>query len=308
MRVETGARLHLGFIDPFGESGRRYGSAGIYLEEPKFVLDIWRDEGIKVEGSKEIEERVKEILERLSIPGLRVRVHSDIPAHIGLGSGTQLTLALGLTAQKLYNLNIRLDELALKLGRCRRSAAGFWLFLYGGFVVEAGHGGGSGIPPLLMRMKFPREWKIILLTPTETGRGLHGELEEEGLQELEVSGGLSAGGIVLMKLLPSILERDFERFVEAVEKLDKLNGTWFSRIQGGVYSEESLEAVDALRAAEVRGVGQSSWGPTVYGFAEGEDEAEKAVERIGKLKDWSIRVVEARNRGVEISGNPDGIP
>ena len=40
VRVETAARLHMGFVDLHGGLGRRFGSIGVGLTEPRLILEV----------------------------------------------------------------------------------------------------------------------------------------------------------------------------------------------------------------------------------------------------------------------------
>lgn len=296
--VETGSRLHLGFIDPAGRLGRRWGSVGLYIEEPRLVLEAWKASRVEVDGPIWLWELAERVVEVLGIEGLGLRTRSQISMHVGLGSGTQSALAVASAASKLYGLSFNPVELALALGRCQRSGVGLWLFLGGGLAVDGGLGA-EGVPPLLARLRFPESWGIILLVPDSEGGGLHGAAEEEALKSVEGGEPERAAATVLLRLLPSILEMDFEGFCSAVEELDRLTGSVFSRIQGGTYSETTSMAVKALRDLGARGVGQSSWGPTVYGFAESHEEARRIAERL-KVEDFRAILTRARNKGAEI--------
>ena len=40
--IKVPARLHLGFLDPNGDAGRRFGSIGLPLSEPETVVTLSR--------------------------------------------------------------------------------------------------------------------------------------------------------------------------------------------------------------------------------------------------------------------------
>ncbi|MGC8873952.1 MAG: beta-ribofuranosylaminobenzene 5'-phosphate synthase family protein, partial [Chloroflexia bacterium] len=98
VRVKTPARLHLGFLDLNGELGRLYGSIGVAIDRPNVVLEARTAAELSAEGPEA--ERVAAFAERFlqrypAVRGARLCVRSSIPAHVGLGSGTQLALAVG---------------------------------------------------------------------------------------------------------------------------------------------------------------------------------------------------------------------
>ena len=51
--VRTGSRIHLGLIDPAGRGpGRRFGGAGLMVEEPAIVLRAERSERLEATGPR----------------------------------------------------------------------------------------------------------------------------------------------------------------------------------------------------------------------------------------------------------------
>ena len=78
--------------------------------------------------------------------------------------------------------------------------------------------------------------------------------------------------LVLMALLPALAEADLVAFGYGVERDQVVTGRWFASVQGGVFARgPSEELVRRLAEWGARGVGQSSWGPAVYGIVDGEE-------------------------------------
>ena len=95
--VAASARLHLGFLDMNGGLGRKFGGVGLALDAPATRLTLTRADKNRVEGPEA--ERAAALLERAQEAlGLtqrhRLTLEEAIPAHAGLGSGTQLALAV----------------------------------------------------------------------------------------------------------------------------------------------------------------------------------------------------------------------
>ena len=89
-----------------------------------------------------------------------------IPAHIGLGSGTQFSLAIAAALAKLFNVKASVPELAVAMGRAKRTAVGTSIFEVGGFVVDGGKNQKHPkCPPLIYRQPFPSEWRFIVAVP-----------------------------------------------------------------------------------------------------------------------------------------------
>ena len=113
-----------------------------------------------------------------------MRVLETIPAHVGLGSGTKLALAVTSALSALAGRSLDPPALASAAGRGARSAVGLWTFAAGGFVVEGGRRGGVDEPaPLLTRHAMPDEWRCVLVIPAAEP-GLSGGAEEAAFADL----------------------------------------------------------------------------------------------------------------------------
>src|SRR4051812_45571505 len=103
VRVHAPGRLHLGFLDPAGTLGRAWGSLGVAIAGPETVIELGlaeTDSFDAVAGADATLARAREHLELLRRATgchrpLALRLRSALPPHIGLGSGTQLALAVG---------------------------------------------------------------------------------------------------------------------------------------------------------------------------------------------------------------------
>jgi predicted sugar kinase len=75
-------------------------------------------------------------------------------------------------------------------------------------------------------------------------------------------------------MLPAIVEADFAAFSEALYEFGRRVGECFSAAQGGAYLNDKVaDLVARLRQRGVHGVGQTSWGPTVFALARDAHEA-----------------------------------
>ena len=105
--IRVPARLHLGFLDPSGGSGRRFGSLGLPLCEPETVVTLSRSGETVVTGpeSDRAAAHLTTMARRLGIRALhRLVVEEAIPRHAGLGSGTQIALAVAAALLLVYML------------------------------------------------------------------------------------------------------------------------------------------------------------------------------------------------------------
>jgi beta-RFAP synthase len=236
-----------------------------------------------------------------------VNVLETVPAHAGLGSGTQLALAVASGIRRLHNLPLEMEKDALRLGRGTRSGIGIGLFHRGGLVVDGGHGGQSRVAPIVSHLPFPEHWRIIVVLDPRRD-GVHGHDEASAFTALVPMPEIDAAQIcrlVLMKALPGLAEQDIVSFADAIEQLQILLGNHFAPAQGGGrFTSPAVGSVlSALRAAGAHGIGQSSWGPTGFAFASSAKEGERLAQLATKHpagKGLEIQVCSGLNRGAEI--------
>jgi beta-RFAP synthase len=271
--VEAPARLHFGVLDLRGDLGRRFGGIGAAVPVPSLLLEARPATALGAEGPDA--PRALAFARRfathhgIDLP-VHFTVHRAIPAHAGLGSGTQLGLAVARSAAELCGLPIEPIALAQAVGRGQRSSVGTWTFAYGGFVLEGGRRPDPGpLAPLLARLSFPAAWRCVLAVPRGSA-GLAGEEEAVALARLPPPSATDVervAHLVLMQLLPALAEADLAGFGAALAQIQEITGGWFAPVQGDVFaSGETRAVVERLRAWGAAGVGQSSWGPAVYGI------------------------------------------
>ena len=184
------------------------------------------------------------------------------------------------------------ESLARLVGRGQRSAIGTWLFGHGGFVLEGGRRGEHGLAPLLAHHPMPPSWHAVVAIP-EAAPGLSGDDEARAFQglprpsEREVE---HIAHLVLMQLLPALVDADLAEFGRALTEVQRITGGWFASHQGGAFAPGAEALIERLRGAGAAGVGQSSWGPTVYAIAPDRESAEElggvaweAMERRGQV-------------------------
>jgi beta-ribofuranosylaminobenzene 5'-phosphate synthase len=315
--VITPSRVHLALIDLNGGLGRVDGGIGLSLERPGFRITAQNDDETQICGPDESVRRAGEILELLrencSIGHVRIEIEENIPAHVGLGSGTQLSLGIAQAISRLYGMGLSPREMAFLVGRGGTSGIGVAAFSQGGFIVDGGHSfstkassrtgmpvipgqktcflpssASSGVepPPVIARYDFP-DWEILIAIPH--CRRISGPEEVDLFQTLcplPLSDIQALSHIILMKLLPAIVQRDLEPFGEAVDL-----------IQNMAWKEVEIEKQDPVVRMTMNflwdngahGVGLSSWGPAIFCF--GHD----------------LKPLEAKTRGFLASTEAEGI-
>lgn len=314
VRVTAPARLHLGFLDLNGGLGRRYGSIGLAIDRP--VTDILLRPAQTTGASGAESDRVVRLLERyrrrLGIAGHHhAEVFEAIPAHAGLGSGTQLALALAAALTTLAAQTRDTSALARQAERGLRSAIGMAAFAEGGFLVDGGKGTCNAPPPLLVRMAFPETWRALLVLDPNA-EGVHGERETEAfaaLPPLPVAATAHVCRLVLMRLLPGLAEHDIAAFGAALSEIQSIVGGHFAVAQGGSpwTSPKVGRLIGRLAEAGAVGYGQSSWGPTGFAFVANESEAQKLYHRVADeaMDDGlHVLVVKGRNQGASVRVQP----
>ncbi len=242
----------------------------------------------------------------------RLTVEEAPPEHVGLGVGTQLGLAVARALAEAWGLALDAPDLARRVGRGLRSALGVHGFSHGGFLVESGkRGGDEGLAPLAARAPFPPQWRLVLATPS-AARGLHGRQEQQAFARLAVRSNTARRTdalcrLVLLGMLPALAEGDLEAFGESLHDFNARVGEAFAELQGGVYADpRTAECVAYLRGVGVRGVGQSSWGPTVFAMVGDEDRAadlrRQLAERfgLGPAEAWTTA---GCNHGAEVEAS-----
>ncbi len=300
--VTAPARLHLGFLDLAGDLGRRFGSLGLAIEgidtrvraTPAARLSVEGPEAARAERYARAMARHFGLSDRIAI-----RVERAIPPHAGLGSGTALALAVGAAMARRA---IDPAAMAMALGRGQRSGIGIAAFQAGGLVLDGGQGEKPLPPPILARHDFPPGWRVLLVLD-EGFQGKHGADELAAFARLTPFPAAVAAELcrlVLMQALPALVERDIDRFGAAVTRLQAAVGDHFAPAQGGRFASPAVaEALGWLQEQGVRGIGQSSWGPTGFALLGSEAEAERLVAQAqalfaGRLQFMTCR---GRNRG-----------
>jgi beta-ribofuranosylaminobenzene 5'-phosphate synthase len=314
VQVTTTARLHLGFLDLAGDLGRRFGSIGLAIDAFETRVELREAPSFEVSGEER--ERGARIARRIA-EGLRLStdkmltISNAIPVHAGLGSGTQLALAIATAFRKLERLPLDPQKDAHLLDRGARSGVGVALFERGGLAVDAGRGSETEIPPVVAWMSFPKDWRVLLLLDPRI-KGAHGEAEKRafaGLPRFPADAASEICRCVLMQILPGAAEADLEAFGDGVTRIQEILGDHFGPVQGGgrFISVPVSKVAAKLKAVGAHGIGQSSWGPTGFAFASDPDHAQFLARRACAESDLGveIRICSARDHGAEVREEED---
>ncbi len=318
--VTAPSRLHFGMFS-FGRTDvRQFGGVGAMVEQPALQLKIEPADRFEVRGPHAA--RVQQIADRvltnvsselggeiaLDDLALAIEVKQAPREHIGLGAGTQL--ALSITTALLAALRLPTPsrcDLARLAGRGIRSAIGTHGFQHGGLLVEAGKYEPDAISPLIARVELPEPWRFVLFTPRQPS-GISGDMERAAFAvlppvQLEITERLTRE--ILLELLPAAIAADFGQFSRGLHRFNAAAGLLFAAAQGGPFAAGATSAlVDWLRNAGFEGVGQTSWGPTVFALCRDENEAQQCAadsQLRWPAHEVDITVTAPANRGARIT-------
>mgnify|MGYP006270228581 CR=1 FL=1 len=319
--VRTPSRLHFSLIDMNGQLGRIDGSLGLALDYPNVVIQASKSEEITVRGGKDasVEKLASVFLRHFKIrSGAQIEVKSTIPKHVGLGSKTQLSLAVASVLSKIYGIKKTTRELAIVMKRGGTSGIGVAAFEKGGLILDGGHSFGRGgekksfLPssaskahpaPVLVRYTFPEDWFFVIAIP-HIHRGVHGEEEISVFKErcpVNADCVGKACRIILMKLLPALLERNIENFGSG---LTELQDAGFASATRDLVHPVVRRCIQFMLKKGAYGAGQSSFGPSTFGLVQGEDEAEKLRDFVADFLEETVGgdafYTSANNRGATI--------
>jgi beta-RFAP synthase len=230
------------------------------------------------------------------------------PAHMGLGSGTQLALSVGAALCRHFGLELPgPHELAVGMGRGRRSAIGSYGFFRGGFLVDRGLGREERFAELALQLDFPADWPVLLILPKLPG-GSHAEAERDlfavATGSAEVRSRLER--MLNDQLVPALLARDHAAFAVGLHEFNTTSGLHYPAAQAGEFhSPEVARIVAAVHDAGAPGVLQSSWGPGVAVILPDRDAALALQSHLAEagepaLQGAGLILTAADNRGAKV--------
>ena len=318
VEVKTPARLHLGMLSFGTPSVRSYGGVGVMVDRPGVHLLMrqaaeFRGRGQLVERALRFAQECGRAWDLGPQAACEIEVVATPRAHVGLGSGTQLALAVAAGMRRLHLAEQGTDvpgpqagapepwhfetreavSLARAVGRGRRSSVGLYGFARGGLIVEAGRftspddRGTDGVrSPMVARVRLPSAWRCVVIVERHA-EGLSGDAEREAFRRLapvprEISAELSR--VLLMELLPAAVEGRFDAFSEAVHAYGQLAGEPFASESSRLpHAEATAQLIELLGEVGVVGRAQSSWGPAVMAVCESLAAAGTVVEQFEAL-------------------------
>lgn len=326
MIIKTPSRLHVTLIDLNGRYGRIDGGVGITTRNPRLILEGKIGDETLVEFSQpdllkdtiddyrdKILQAASKINKHLSIDdSYHFKVKNVFPSHSGLGSGTQISLAVAKLILKMNHQDLEAPQIGEIVGRGGTSGIGVASFADGGFIVDSGHkkavkkdflpssASKASPPPVIARYDFPEDWKIIMVIP-HVERKVFGDGEVNIFQKycpIHVEEVQELTHLLFMKMMPAVLEEDLDCFGEAINNVQNIG---FKKIELKLQNPFISKLMDDLRQGGASGVGMSSFGPTVYAITDTDSkDIRKTAQESMQDKEGEIIVTKAQNSGAKI--------
>ena len=221
LRLVTGSRLHFGLLDTVDP----FGGVGAMIDQPRTEVlispaTVFEYVGPAIERAKQIAVRVSATAGMASgLPPCRIAVPQHAPRHCGLGSGTQLAMAIAEGLCRFLNLSVSPSQLALDVAdRGKRSAVGVHGYFEGGLIFEESDGH-QPLNPVRRRVEMPEDWCVAVLRPPSAKPLVHGaaEMEKfEGLPESDPDIVEEIRQLASGELIEAAVRMDFSAFSNTV--------------------------------------------------------------------------------------------
>ncbi len=328
IRITAPCRIHLSLIDENGYTGRVDGGIGLMLDQPNVVLEVTNSapefaiecDRYYRESVHVINEKASKIFKLFQISNKNFHFHLKryYPSHVGLGSKTQLSLAIGTAIAKLKDMKIPVEEITKMVERGGTSGIGWRGFETGGFILDGGHDFGDGkekedflpssaatlVKPALTisRYDIPENWRFVLVIP-DVRPGANGDEEAEIFKKYtpipreEVN---EVSHQILMKVLPGILKNDLKCFGEGLIRIQNIG---FKKIEINLQNQIVRDILKFFEDNGVKAYGMSSFGPSVIAITDSDLEAKKvkkAVETFIKDVGGHFYICKPNNTGAKI--------
>jgi beta-RFAP synthase len=312
VQVSAPSRLHFGLFCFAHANGRSFGGIGLMVDRPRVVVKLnsarqWSVRGPAAQPALAWARRALDRFQPTSVRALNIQVLASPSPHTGLGTGTQLALAIATAVRAVCDLPaIPLETLTSAMGRGQRGAVGSYGFQSGGLILEMGHEEEDSLGKLQRRLALPADWQIVLITP-RTEQGRHGRTEADAFRQLGTIPQAITNRLLELatgQIIPAAERNDPATFDEAVYQYGLLAGECFTPVQGGPFaSDDTARRVKILRHLGIQGVGQSSWGPTLFTLVR-EDSPDRLIAELTVMPEFSdchFQVTAPDNRGAVLT-------
>jgi beta-ribofuranosylaminobenzene 5'-phosphate synthase len=288
-------RIHLGLLDLSGIGRRIYGGAGFSLSGPAAIVIAETSTRTEVTGARLAADDVA-TLERkvldLTKLGTRLSVEGDYRRHVGLGSGTMLTMAVLAATNQIHRLGLSSTHVSRVTGRGGASGVGWHAFWRGGFIVDGGQPnvGQRPLPssasrpieppPLLVRSDIPLNWEFVLLLPTGAGT-VSGDRERQFFERhVPTPAGERLAGFEALfhGIVPAVMSADLSGLRDSLMEYQSVG---FKVAEIVRQSRDVRMLLGALGEVPACAFGMSSLGPLIFAIHDRADETTSGdVERL----------------------------
>ena len=278
-------RVHCCLVDLCGVTRRKYGGMGFSVDGESVQIYATKSQRLACTDFEILDISARSAIQRMikrfrkidrDIFGTYQLVQSP-NQHSGFGTTTAVLLGLAKVISLINDLELSDLELQMISGRGGASGIGIRTFFTGGLVVDTGHrldsnrkylpssaSTPSNIPPVSVRLEFPKNWRIVLVLTD--GNRVFGDEESAffrrntPIPKEEVYRVLAE---VYHGVIPAVLERDILGLKEA---LIALHETGFKARELSVQPESVHFLLSKFKGLEKVASGMSSLGPLVYGI------------------------------------------
>lgn len=319
-KISSPSRLHFGLIDLTGDHGRIDGGTGVAINEPRIIVKSRKGTG-QLDIPEDLNDLVKGLSDRLNIDlnSVDLELVQRFPSHVGLGSHTQIALAIGTALSRASSGTHTPRQIAQAAKRGGTSGIGVNVFSDGGLVIDGGHSFGPGqekeqclpssasradVAPMLARYDLPEQWRFVLITP-RTELGAHGKREVDLFGEAFPLDPADTGEVcrrILLGLMPGAKQGNIELLGQSLSALQSIG---FKRHEVSLQPKPVVDMMEIMLRSGATGAGLSSFGPTVYALTADESVGQKVLKAaLSHLDQHNIEadgwVTQADNRGAII--------
>jgi beta-ribofuranosylaminobenzene 5'-phosphate synthase len=275
--IRTGSRLHFGLLNTVAP----FGGIGVMVEEPVTEVKVTPSPQFTcppyvLARVQPIAERIARLAGRTELPNCHVDVKQRAAPHFGLGSGTQLAMAVAESMCLYLGIEVSPHDLAVHVAqRGNRSAVGVHGYLTGGLIFESGRHE-TELNAIERRIELPSEWCVGIFRPSVNVPPVCGDLEQSQFADVSTArADQQLRELIEQQILPAAESRDFSDFASSVQAYNHASGMLFQSVQAGPYNGPAVtQLIQTLSECGATGIGQSSWGPGVFAWFESRLEAE----------------------------------
>lgn len=322
MLVHSFPRIHVCLLDLAGVTGRKNGGAGFTLDglPAQIKINKAHSTALTIIGKdNELAESINGVLARVEGThkhiGYSIEITPPSALHLGLGSKTAILLGVLAGISQTFGLHLSASELQVLSGRGGTSGVGINAFFSGGFVVDGGHPQDGArdflpssaqrqdfsIPPVLIRLEIPLDWRFHLFIP-QAGKRLFGSDEVAFFKAntpIPANEAFESIALVYHSLVPAVMQADLQLLKKAITGISNI-GFKLREIRG--QSKEVRELIESLAAYPACAVGMSSLGPLVYAIASSSDSRFDAYVQgvMTQTNSTYLGTFRGRNQGFEV--------